>query len=85
LPAGEKLLTYLRYNVELTQEGLDGLGCPGFAAGRAKRRRDESAGGATGLPAELTGTRGMTARVAPRGSWPMTSMRRAVLIMPFGK
>ena len=70
---------------ELTQEGLDGLGCPGFAARRAKRRRDESAGGATGLPAELTGTHSMTARVAPRRSWPMTSMRGAFLIMPFGK
>ena len=26
--AGEKLFTYLRYNAELTREGLDGLGCP---------------------------------------------------------
>jgi uncharacterized protein len=28
LPLGEKLFTYLRYNAELTREGLDGLGCP---------------------------------------------------------
>ena len=28
LPLGEKLFTYLRYNAELTREGLDRLGCP---------------------------------------------------------
>jgi uncharacterized protein len=28
LQRGEKLFTYLRYNAELTREGLDGLGCP---------------------------------------------------------
>jgi hypothetical protein len=28
LPLGQKLFTYLRYNAELTREGLDGLGCP---------------------------------------------------------
>jgi hypothetical protein len=28
LRLGEKLFTYLRYNAELTREGLDGLGCP---------------------------------------------------------
>lgn len=27
-PLGHKLFTYLRYNTELTREGLDGLGCP---------------------------------------------------------
>ena len=25
---GQKLFTYLRYNAELTREGLDALGCP---------------------------------------------------------
>ena len=28
LPRGDKLFTYLRYNAELTREGLDRLGCP---------------------------------------------------------
>ena len=28
LQRGDKLFTYLRYNAELTREGLDGLGCP---------------------------------------------------------
>lgn len=28
LARGHKLFTYLRYNAELTREGLDGLGCP---------------------------------------------------------
>jgi hypothetical protein len=28
LQRDEKLFTYLRYNAELTREGLDGLGCP---------------------------------------------------------
>ena len=28
LPPDEKLFTYLRYNAELTREGLDALGCP---------------------------------------------------------
>jgi len=28
LPLEDKLFTYLRYNAELTREGLDGLGCP---------------------------------------------------------
>jgi hypothetical protein len=27
LPRGEKLFSYLRYNAELTREGLDSLGC----------------------------------------------------------
>jgi hypothetical protein len=28
LQRGQKLFTYLRYNAELTREGLDALGCP---------------------------------------------------------
>jgi uncharacterized protein len=28
LQGGQKLFTYLRYNAELTRQGLDGLGCP---------------------------------------------------------
>jgi hypothetical protein len=30
LQLGKKLFTYLRYNAELTREGLDRLGCPGI-------------------------------------------------------
>jgi hypothetical protein len=30
LENGQKLFTYLRYNAELTREGLDALGCPGI-------------------------------------------------------